>query len=351
MKTSLEISPAEKLPLAKGTPDDWKPPAPAWIARFATPSGQIVITYLATQIRGEATAQSHRALTAFLSGDCGPHKIDHGVFVDRVGHQNLLTVAYWNSPVRYERWFERSGFARWWHDPARLGDDAGYFREVLTIPTDRIETIFSTPEPAGAAVGHKIEGPILEHNYWGSMRDRMPIASTNHLVSSYGERLPSLGSSATLRRLLRVSVPENLAVVRSGQDWSGCEADELEIYQQSVRPALIKAMESLRDDPNQAACCDLRFVSETDGDQRVSRSFGYGLFLSLGDMERWAALHPNHLAIFKAFAGLVRKCEYKFKLRLWHEVCVLPGAGQVFEYINCDPQTGLLPYFPSEQIQ
>jgi hypothetical protein len=26
----------------------------------------------------------------------------------------------------------------------------------------------------------------------------------------------------------------------------------------------------------------------------------------------------------------------------------LPAAGQVFEYINCHPGTGLLPYFPSE---
>jgi len=350
MNSQLDSRPADGLPLPKSTPADWKPPAPAWVASFATASDQLVVAYLGTQSHGVASAESHRALVEFLSATFGPYKVDHGHFIDRGGHETLLSVAYWNSPLRYATWLTGSGFTTWWNDPIRLREEAGYFREVLIIPTDRIETIFSTPEPVGAATGHQIKGPVLEHNYWGSMRDRMPIATTNHLVSRHGQRLPRLGASETAHRLIRVSAPENLAVVRSGQDWSGCDDRELEIYEQSVRTALIKAMESLRDNPDEAGCCEMRFVRETELYRPVARSFGYGLFLSLGHMERWAAFHPNHLAIFKAFAGLVRKCEYKFKLKLWHEVAVLPGAGQVFEYINCHPQTGLLPYFPSEQL-
>jgi aldoxime dehydratase len=46
---------------------------------------------------------------------------------------------------------------------------------------------------------------------------------------------------------------------------------------------------------------------------------------------------------------MVRQHGADLKLKLWHGVSVLPAAGQVFEYINCQPGTGLLPYFPSEE--
>ena len=35
-------------------------------------------------------------------------------------------------------------------------------------------------------------------------------------------------------------------------------------------------------------------------------------------------------------------------LQLWHEVAVLPHKEQLFEYVNCHPGTGLLPFFESE---
>ena len=46
------------------------------------------------------------------------------------------------------------------------------------------------------------------------------------------------------------------------------------------------------------------------------------------------------------FLTMVR--DHGKELKLWHEVSITPAAGQVFEYINCHPGTGLLPYFPSE---
>jgi aliphatic aldoxime dehydratase len=38
------------------------------------------------------------------------------------------------------------------------------------------------------------------------------------------------------------------------------------------------------------------------------------------------------------------------QLRTWHEVFVLPAEGQHFEYLNCAPRTGLLPYFDGERL-
>ena len=88
---------------------------------------------------------------------------------------------------------------------------------------------------------------------------------------------------------------------------------------------------------------------ETDAQgMPLKRSFGLGYFLTLGHLEQWAASHPTHLAIFARFIAMLRQYKFKVGLRLWHEVSVLPQGDQIFEYINCNPATGLLPYFPTE---
>ena len=244
----------------------------------------------------------------------------------------------------------QSGFDAWWNDSAHVKDPQGYFREILTVPTDRFETIYTYNTQVGVArTGCPAVGPIREHNYWGSMRDRLQVSADDPLLSAHGEQLPRLGAAATLGRRLRVKVPENLAIIRSGQDWTDCASAELAEYNDSVRPALIEGMNFLRDHPDETGCCDLRFAEESAQDgAALKKTFGLGYFLTLGHLEKWAAMHPTHLAIFAKFLTMVRDHGKDLKLKLWHEVSVLPAASQVFEYINCHPGTGLLPYFPSE---
>jgi aldoxime dehydratase len=143
-----------------------------------------------------------------------------------------------------------------------------------------------------------------------------------------------------------VAVPENLAVIRSGQDWTNCHGSELAQFTESVQPALLEGMNFLRDHPDETGCCELRFAEETaDNGSPLEKTFGLGYFLTLGHLEKWASTHPTHLAIFAKFLTMVREYGKDLKLKLWHEVSVLPSAGQVFEYLNCHPDTGLLPYF------
>ena len=42
---------------------------------------------------------------------------------------------------------------------------------------------------------------------------------------------------------------------------------------------------------------------------------------------------------------LAQQFDFDVQLRLWHQVAVLPPANPPFEYLNCHPRTGLLPYF------
>jgi aldoxime dehydratase len=310
-------------PSPRFMPPDWKPPAPAWSASFAQQATPVVMAYFGTQIKPPDPPRIGDTLRKFLDGPDAPANVESAAYADRAGFRTRLLSAYWTDPARYERWQTSSGFAVWWNDPARLHDREGYFREIIQVSPDRFETIFSLTCQVGVANsgGCPVVGPIREHNYWGSMRDRILISGDNELRSAYGEQLPHLGTHSTAHRRLRVTVPENLAVIRSGQDWTDCAESELAQLNKSVQPALLEGMNFLRDHPDETGCCDLRFAEETDDSgSPLKKTFGLGYFLTLGHLEKWASTHPTHL------------------------------AGQVFEYLNCHPETGLLTYFPTTEI-
>ncbi len=339
-------------PSPRNMPPAWNPPAPAWAVSFAEQKTSVVMAYFGTQARspGQKPAQSN--LGGFFDAADPPSNVERARFVDRNGYSNFITAAYWTDPASYERWREKSGYEAWWRDPARNSESVGHFREVLTIPPERFETIFSLGIVVGVAkTGGPVVGPIREHSYWGSMRDRIQASAKDDLKSSYGDRLPHLGATTSVGKRLRVNPPENLAIIRSGQDWTNCAGDELAEYDDSVRPALVEGMTFLRDNPDETGCCDLRFAEELDAaGAPLKKTFGLGYFLTLAHLEKWAATHPTHLAIFARFLKMVPKYGADLKLKLWHEVSVLPGAGQAFEYVNCHPGTGLLPYFPSQDF-
>jgi hypothetical protein len=339
------------LPSPRFMPPDWKPPAPAWSASFAQQTTPVVMAYFGTQSNPAVSPTD--IIRDFFADPDAPDNIEFAKYADRAGFSTLLTSAYWTDPAHYESWQKNSGFNAWWADPARLADGQGYFREILRVPPDRFETIFTRSCQVGVANTGRcpVVGPIREHNYWGAMRDRIAASSESELRSEYGDRLPRIGATSTLNRRLRVSIPENLAVIRSGQDWTNVSGSELAQFTESVQPALLEGMTFLRDHPDETGCCDLRFAEETDRDGATQKkTFGFGYFLTLAHLEKWSSTHPTHLAIFAKFLTMVRELGADLKLKLWHEVSVLPSSDQVFEYVNCHPDTGLLPYFPSVEL-
>ena len=187
------------------------------------------MAYFGIQTNPAIEPQNDVQIRQFFTGTDAPANDEAATYVDRAGFRTVILSAYWTAPARYESWQESSGFPAWWRDPSRLDDRRGYFREILTVSPNRFETIFTRNCLVGLANtgGCPMVGPIREHNYWGSMRDRILVSADNELRSEYGDRLPRLGAPSTLNRRLRVRFPENLAVIRSGQDWTNCEGSEL----------------------------------------------------------------------------------------------------------------------------
>ncbi len=325
-----------------------KPP-PAWSATFSRAESTLVIATYSAQAMDAADLEPFLSwVEEAIERDSGPDVSERARFTDAAGYVNEVRVAYWRDPQSFADWAASGIVSDWWEHPDRTSGPAGIWREVVAVPSNRFETIFSSPAITigSRRIADDIEGPIEAHGYWGSMRDRLPVSRHDALLSAFGEELlPPEGSRGTGRRII-VGAPANLTLIRSGQDTAQCPSDELAEYQDVIRPVLEKGMNFLRDNPEQTGCCSCRFMEEVeDSGETSARSFGFAWFLTLGHLERWAKSHPTHLAIYNRFSAFAKKRGPSLKLSLWHEVSVVPDGASTFEYVNCHDRTGLLGLF------
>jgi aldoxime dehydratase len=326
-------------------PDSWLPPVPAWCGELAAVP-EAVVSYLGVQARESVTTDAVRNLRARVEGAAA--HVEQASYVDDHGYRNDVLVAYWRRQVDHEAWLD-AGFSAWWSARERLAGEVGYWRETFVAPASHRETLFSgSDRPAGlAALAQGFVGPVAEHGYWGGARDRIPYAAQSELAAAADltPRRPE-----TFGRRLVVEPPEHLCIIRSAQDPSDCSGREAQLYDSSVLPVLRDGMRYLREHPEETGCYSCRFLEEPAPAAGVRpRTFAVAQFASLGHLERWAASHPTHLAIFGRFIDMATELGPTIRLRLWHEVCVLPRGAGHFEYLNCHPATGLLPFLESAE--
>ena len=327
--------------------DDYAPPYPCWSARASTSVKQIVMGYfgvqsLGTAMHGKACAALVEMVASFGHAD-GPKHHDLAHFVDAQGYDNMIAIAYWDDPASLARWSASPDVHAWWTSDARLSDGIGYFREIVSPRVEHYETMFNTPdrlEGIGVVMGNVSE-EIREHGYWGSARDRIPLAQTDALSPAGALRV--LGGTPALGQRVRIAGHDNVAIIRSGQEWTETQGRERDLYLNDMEPVLRRGMDFLRDQGKSIGCYANRYMTHVDANgNRVEKSFGVSLWRSLADLERWSESHPTHVAIFGTFMQIVQELQGQLKLRVYHEVSVLKPDEQTYEYINCHPRTGLL---------
>ncbi|CAH0036127.1 unnamed protein product [Clonostachys rhizophaga] len=192
---------------------------------------------------------------------------------------------------------------------------------------DRFETILTdTAMREGASyMRDNVSGPVLEHGYWGSMRDRLPLARVDELVGekaflqARGPKRPSTLTSRTLPK-------------------------ERDLYLNMMRPALQAGMDFLHDHGDEVGCYSNRFMDIVGpkGETGKDRSFGLGYFDDLASLEAWSKSHPTHVNIFAVFMKYAKEMNNELSLHLYHEVSVLESSQQLFEYVSCHANTGML---------
>ena len=328
-------------------PKNWEPPYPAWSAGFAPEVRVVVVGYFAAQFKNNSINEFNEWMQVALSIDNAPLHHLKASYVDVESYTNYVYICYWTSQESYDSWIASSQVSTWWNDSARLNGKVGYWREVIFAPMERLETLFSSEDVAGmATLATRVTGPVEEHAYWGAMRDRMPASEYNDFSSKIGDKLTYSPVVESQGKRVSVASPENICLIRSAQNWTQCQGDELAIYQNDVHPMLIEGMNFIRDNPLDTGCISCRLMDElTKTGEKQAKTFGMAYFLTMAHLEAWVKSHPTHLAIFRSFHKMVQQLNFQLDLKLWHEVIVLPQGPHVFEYVNCHEKTGLLPFF------
>lgn len=341
--------------LPTSTPAGYVPPFPAYSAQFGKDVASLVMATIGAQFAtsDDDDGAAVSKLKTFLESpaedaDSRPAFSEWAAVTDRKGFYNVAAMAYWKSSGAYQRWTVESGFKTWWDSLEAQDQKHGWFLEVFLPTMDRLETVFSDNQvPEGVAhMREGVGGPIQEHVYWGSMRDRLAVAQTDALDGEKAGTRPDQPIATTnVPRRIRVPGKKNLAVIRSGQDWLDTSAEERELYLSTMHPVLVKGMDFLRDHGDEVGCYSCRFMAIVNPVTRKAdkdRTFGLAYFDELGSLERWSKDHPTHLQIFGGFIKYAARLNGNVTLRLFHEVLVLRPEQQMFEYISCHPDTGIL---------
>ena len=320
--------------------DDYAPPYPSFVARHRPSVTRVVMAYFGIQSRGAPPAAAEQALARlasdFESGD-GPTHWDRASYIDEAGFTNVVTVAYWDDRQKFDRWFPAA--RERWTGEQRTNNGFGTFIEALYPSVEGYETLFSSlGRPEGVAVlAGGMSGEVLEHAYWGGMRDRIPLSQTSEMRSLGKPTLVQDGPR------LRVIAQDNLCMIRSGQDWSDTDAAERRMYLDDVEPVLREGMYFLRDQGLSIGCYANRYMRLRGADGALTeKSYGQSWWQSLSALERWAESHPTHVRIFGAAMKYLSSLGPAARLRLYHEVTVAAADEQFFEYRGCHAKTGML---------
>ena len=319
---------------------DYQPPYPSFVARHKRAVKAVVMAYFGVQFR-EADRQdgvaAQERIASLLGGPDGPGHWDRAGYVDEAGFENIVSVAYWDDPARFDAWFPAARDQ--WTGEKAASSGAGTFIEIVRPAVDRYETLFSSlGRPEGvAALADGMSGEIQEHGYWGGMRDRIPLSQTDALAPRGAPRGAQEGGR------VQVAPQQNLCLIRSGQDWSDTLAAERAMYVQDVEPVLREGMDFLRDHGYAIGCYANRYMTVLGADGApTEKTYGMSWWRDLADLERWAESHPTHVKIFGAAMKYLSTLGPAAKLRLYHEVTVATADEQFFEYFNCHDRTGLL---------
>ncbi len=332
---------------AKNMPPNWEPPVDAWQSAFDEGLKEVVFGYFGCQFRDSVLPEIFEQVfqSAIAAGDA-PSFVTRARHRDASGYENEVFIAYWPSRSAFDDWWGTAGFGQWYDDHARLSEAFGLWREIYVVPVTRFETLHSSKDATGVSnLAKPLGEPVREHNYWGGMRDRIPASDRDLFEPSNPDVHTAKALAASRGKRVTVTPADNICLIRSGQNWSQCEAEEVESYSDEVLPHLIAGMAFLRDNPAETGCLSCRLMDEValDG-SHAHQSFGLAAFTSMAHLEAWAKTHPTHLKIFNSFLAMVQQRESPPKLKLWHEVLVARGEDSICEYVNCHPHTGFLPW-------
>lgn len=189
------------------------------------------------------------------------HLQDESHGLPREGPHSTTFVAYWLRSEDYKSWKNTDSVREFWNE---LPDDAGVWREVMTVPKSRF--MHASSQPVKSAMGHLLElKQSNDEGYWGVYRHRLaanpdqytdpddkfvsPYVTTAKAKPDPEKRIISIpkAQSSAIRsgRVRLTKVPENMLFAREGQRQPNISKDELDTWIDSIAPHARSWMEHL----------------------------------------------------------------------------------------------------------
>lgn len=279
-------------------------------------------------------------------------------------------LAYWPSLPAYQKWWTSEPVVSFW---ASLPDDAGVYREILTVPPGKTQHGTSiTDRISGMAHLGKFESILDKSGYWGCYYDRMGDVNKkeNKLPTPVTKKptrthpLPITPSSSTginlpIRkgRIQLPTLPDNIAFVVEGQDHGLILPEEKEHWLQNFDQLTTNWIIDLVEAGPEKGILDSRVCYSPDSGTYKSpdsqpRELSFNdkvqlfYFLDMEAMEKFGRENAGHVKLRREFAqsygpkGVMT--ELPGQLRLWVEASILKGKDMECEYIGCIEGTGLM---------
>lgn len=346
---------------------------------------EYLITYGLFGVQHESLTPEKRKVILYLysllaeSAGRVDHLQDQSHGLPRGSPKSTTFIAYWLRSEDYQKWKETEPVKGFW---ASLPDDAGVWREVMTVPKSRFMHASSQNVESGIATLLPLKHSSDE-GYWGVYRHRLSAVPDKHtdpsdtftspyITSAKADGTPSkpvihipnaFAGEIVKGRVHISNVPDNMCFVREGQRQPHVSKEELDAWLESIAPHAKSWIEHLDTERNKNGV--VAFTTHIGHEKPVSKKSEKDLdpgadleldsnaiaetnqlayFLDLAHFELAGRSHRGHVQLRKntmTLYGPGGKMSLG-KAVLYVELCVLKSGDLDAEYIGCVEGTGLM---------
>jgi hypothetical protein len=292
---------------------------------------------------------------------------DHGI--DKGAMRSTTFVAYWLRSQDYEKWKESAAFKDFW---TSLPDDAGVWKEVMTVPKSRYMYASSQAMKAGLACMLELK-QSNDEGYWGVYRHRLAGNPDDHtdpkdtFTSPYitssksktsSEKSIDLAQSYAKKvvpgRVRLSNPPDNICFVREIQRKPGVATEELDAWLEQIAPHAQSWITHLDEERNKNGVVAFSTYighepKESTTDEKldtkpVAEANQLAYFLDLAHFELAGRSHRGHIELRKTVMNLYGPGGKLSagKAVLFVELCILKSGDLDAEYIGCIEGTSLM---------
>ncbi|KAK6008272.1 hypothetical protein QM012_000175 [Aureobasidium pullulans] len=270
-------------------------------------------------------------------------------------------VAYWLDASSYESWAASNSVQQFWND---LADDAGVWREIMTIPTSRY--MFAANQDLRWGLASLIDRlrASNDEGYWGVYRHRIgskddtftsPYVTASKAKNALNSRVlnipakgPRNSNEIRLGRVRVHGVPDNICFVREGQRQPNVAPEELGLWLEKVAPHARTWIEHL--DSHREKNGVLSFSTHVSQQSKLNNSDAaetdqLAYFLDLAHFEASGRAFKGHVQLRKTVMemyGPGGPMEGIGKAELYVELMILKSNEFQAEYVGCLEGTGLM---------